>query len=242
MKQLRWISPNKCDINTGYKKFDNQCDTICTGNAYTSTQRSWYIRPWNECECYHKTDFNPGELLEHDLKSLGISNIATRINNQMRETIFSEKREEQVLLYAFGTYNKQLFEPFGWVLTDACGKLIAYCVDRQSQGYYAKKSVAIFEIIPYVTNSGITPISEDIIAELEAQLSEDDKCCAKVTRVCNDLIERTFSMRYYWKNTSEEWEKDANPHIVIRRASSCHVDDVVRLSHAKEMLLCKKYA
>ena len=242
MKQLKWLNPKKCDINTGYKKFDEQCDTICTGSAYTSTQRSWCIRPWNECECYNKTDFKPGELLAFDLKQLSVPNIATRISATMREAIFSVKRTEIVMLYTFGTYEKQSFTPFGWVLTDNCGKLLGCCIDRVSKTYYNKKATALFEIIPYITNEGTTPISEDIIAELEAQLAEDDKCCAKVTRVCDDLIERTFIMRYYWKNTSEDWKKDENPYITIRRASSCHVDDVVRLLHAKEMLLAKKYA
>ncbi len=233
MERLKWINSGKCDINTGFKAFDKQCDTICTGNAYTNTQRSWYIRPYNECECNGQT-FEPGELLEKDIQSLGRIKNLPSLPYYVQKNLFDENRTENICLYVFGTYKDGEFYAFNIIWTDRCGKLISYMVlgSGYSNKYYDKYLDATLKIIPYITNKGDYKIPEDILNKLQAQLAFDPYCMASETLLCDDMVERTFSMRYYWKDTCDGWKKDSSPYITIRRGY--HTEDIVRLSDIKE--------
>ncbi len=228
MKRLTWINPNKCQINTGFKRFDEQCTLITTGNAYTSTQRSWYIRPYNECECNGQM-FKPGYLLEKDLEALGNIFNMQKLPYLIEKEVFDKKRTESILLYVFGTYRDCKFNAFGVVLTDKCGKLIDYTI--VGHNHLNKYASAVCAIIPYITNEGTTRVPEHVLNELLAQLALDPYCMAKVNHLGDDMIERNYSMRFFWKDVKDEWAKDKSPYITIK--SGYHTDDVVRLSDVK---------
>lgn len=228
MKRLIWINSNKCQMDTGFKRFDKQCTLITTGNTYSDTQRSWYIRPYNACECNGQT-FEPGYLLEKDLEALGKISNMQKLPYFIEKQVYDKKRTESICLYVFGTYRDGRFNAFGIVLTDKCDKLIDYMV--VGHNHLNKYVDAIKVIIPYITNEGTTEVPKSVLNELKAQLALDPYCMATTSHLGEDMIERTYRMRFFWKDVNDGWIKDNSPYITIK--SGYHTEDVVRLSDVK---------
>jgi len=67
MKPVRWRNSNHMQIDTGHKTFDQQCESLGTGNVYGTCQKSSYIRAYDETKCNGFTS-PPGQLRSFDLK------------------------------------------------------------------------------------------------------------------------------------------------------------------------------
>lgn len=62
-----WKTPNRADVHTGLKAFDEQCTGLSPGNQIGNTVFSMSIRPRNETHCNGHT-FGPGALQAFDLR------------------------------------------------------------------------------------------------------------------------------------------------------------------------------
>lgn len=134
-------------INSGWKLFDKQSNLITTGNAFTNTQSSSYIRPWTETECNGR--MNPeGHLTNFDLQPFRKYRIPPVI-----EKIVSDKgRKDPVILYMFYVWSKdQRVLPFCWVITDTNHKLLKYAIVTRRGEQIAKRINATDEAISYIT-------------------------------------------------------------------------------------------
>ena len=136
-------------INSGWKLFDEQTNLITTGNVYTNTQLSSYIRPWTETECNGRT--NPeGHLTNFDLhpfRKYGIPPVIDKI-------VSDKGRKEPVILYMFHVWSKdQHVLPFCWVVTDKNHKLLKYAIVTRWGEHIGKRIKAADEAISYITES-----------------------------------------------------------------------------------------
>ena len=149
MKEKIWRKDgNKQIINSGWKLFDKQTNVITTGNAICNTQISFYIRPYNECECNGKNDYAKGSLMGYDLRTFQRFQIPRRIEDALR----NKNRKESWVLYMFFTRDKEgIVRPFCWVITDYHDKLIDYQIVVRYGEQYMKRHVAALEAISYIT-------------------------------------------------------------------------------------------
>ena len=148
MKKAIWNSTgNKMIINSGWKEFDKQTDCISTGNVFSDTQLSWFVRPYCETEC--KGFENPkGHLMDYDLKMFNPYHIPERIMDVLTDI----NRRESYILYMFFTKCKGKVEPFCWVITDSYHRLITYSIVCGYQQQYSKRESAAKEAISYITD------------------------------------------------------------------------------------------
>lgn len=51
MKKKEWINSNRMKFESGFKAFDKQTQVISTGNVFSRTQLSCFVRPKSETEC-----------------------------------------------------------------------------------------------------------------------------------------------------------------------------------------------
>lgn len=112
LKKVEWENPNKMKFDSSFKVFNKQTDLITTGNVYSNTQTSAYIRPYNEV-------INPvGEKREKGFLQDWDLNNFTNLPYNVREDIKNKAKEKSVILYEFKHYNKDRKVVDGYVLTD----------------------------------------------------------------------------------------------------------------------------
>lgn len=147
MKQKVWSKDGmKQIINSGWKEFDKQTNTIFTGQVWANTQYSMCIRPWKETECNGLTH-PEGHLMDFDLKPFKRLNIPDRI----LQVLTDKGREKGAILYMFFITNKDgRIDPFFWVVTDYDYHMVE-SVLRVGNGNYMKRYSASREILEYIT-------------------------------------------------------------------------------------------
>lgn len=133
-------------IDSGWKEFDMQTNLITTGNVYSNTQTSSFIRPFNETEC-NGLSYCKGDLMNFDMKEFQRFGIPENI----REILRNPEREDSVILYMFFVIDKGRVKPFCWVVTDRNYKLIDTCLVVGYGQSYMKRFSAKIEILSYIT-------------------------------------------------------------------------------------------
>ena len=133
-------------IDSGWKLFDNQTNSIFPGNTYSNTQYSSYIRPWGETECNGNIR-EEGVLTKFDLKPFQ----QFRIPEKVMQIILDKERKESVILYMFFVYKDRRINPFCWVVTDYNDKLIDFRLVVRYKESWIKRYTAAQEAISYIT-------------------------------------------------------------------------------------------
>ena len=148
MKEKIWSKDGmKQIINSGWKEFDKQTNTIFTGNVMANTQYSSFIRPYKKVEC-NGNIHREGHLMNFDLQPFRRWNIPNAIMSILKD----KNREKSVILYMFFTTNKyKRVEPFAFVITDEKYKLIHYCVIVRYGQNASKRYNAVQEALDYIT-------------------------------------------------------------------------------------------
>ena len=146
MKEKIWTKDGmKQIINSGWKEFDEQTNTIFPGQCVASTQYSMCIRPWKEKECNGYV--NPeGHLLDFDLKPFR----KYRIPSSIESILTDKEREQNLILYMFFTVRDGRVTPFCWVVTDYDHKLVNYCVVYGYRQSWLKRYNAAQEAMSYI--------------------------------------------------------------------------------------------
>lgn len=172
MKHASYNSRGNMVVSTGFKKFDAATDCISTGNVFSSTQKSFFIRPFCETRC-NGYDFKEGDLMKSDLKYF------RHIADNIERIIYDPLRTESVILYEFFVKD----DVIGHVLTTADYHLITYTYYLYPRCNASKRMDAIQEIIKYITCDGTTDIPEDVLAELRQKVfSGEDRYASIVYR------------------------------------------------------------
>lgn len=150
MKEKIWSKDGmKQIINSGWKEFDKQTDTIFPGSVIDNTQWSNCIRPYKETECNGKT-FEKGHLMKYDTAFFEKNGLP----QSLKKYLYDEKRENKVILYMFFIVNKhKRVEPFAFVITDEKYKLIHYCVIVRYGQNASKRYNAVEEALEYITDA-----------------------------------------------------------------------------------------
>lgn len=147
MKKAIWNSTGmKQIINSGWKEFDRQTNCISTGNVFSDTQLSWFVRPYCETEC-NGFENPKGHLMDYDLKVFNPYHIPKWIMDILTDV----NRRESYALYMFFTRNKGTIEPFCWIITDSHYQLITYSIVCGYRQQYSKRESAAKEAISYIT-------------------------------------------------------------------------------------------
>lgn len=143
MKKIIWDNPNKMHIETGHKGFDKACKCLFTGNAYSDTQSSSFIRAKTNTECNERS-FPEGELRNFDLECTNFD----RIPCNFRDKILEATDTEPAILYKIFHYKDGHQSVHGWILTKTDNELIGYYY-----GNYRMKTVMIMdEVVQYLSN------------------------------------------------------------------------------------------
>lgn len=111
MKKIEWIHGNKMKMESGFKAFDRQTTCLSPGNVLGDTQRSSYIRPYNEI-MNGSYQMKPGEARNFDLN--GFSNL----HKIVRDMVISMTETKPVILYKFRHFNGKTEMIDGYVITD----------------------------------------------------------------------------------------------------------------------------
>lgn len=106
-KEYQWNRRGNQIFQSGYSTFDKQTNYIGTGNVISNTQVSSFIRPYCETKC-NGFDFNPGELLQSDLR------VYSKMPNKARDILINKDRTEGYIYYQFYVSG----EPTFWIITD----------------------------------------------------------------------------------------------------------------------------
>ena len=152
MKKIDWKNHNRMIFNSDYKEFNKQTNIFCNGNAITNTQKSGYIRAFNETQC-NNSSFNKGHLLKVDLNSF--FDVPKSILNILKDST----RKESYILYKFRIYNYKSKESvsIGWVVADYNNNLVYKTIivtcNRLTN---SKRTSAINEASKYITIKEVT--------------------------------------------------------------------------------------
>jgi len=114
MKKHTWDNPNKMHFESLHKTFNKQTQCLSTGNVWSNTQWSNYIRPSYELECNGFTN-EKGHLQNFDLESFSKMGVNSYILNRIKELVDENKGG---ILYLFKHYNNNQRILDGLVLTD----------------------------------------------------------------------------------------------------------------------------
>lgn len=150
LKQLRWESPIKILMQSGFKTFDSQTSVISTGNVYAYTQISHYIRPWSET----KNGFyvgKEGEFLKFDLQDVVLP------TKEFENIVLNKQRKGSVIWYKFRTWKGMVEQPFLYVLTDADNRYLVHAIVCNSGQQIGKRVSACREILPYICDADSIP-------------------------------------------------------------------------------------
>ena len=135
-------------IDSGYKLFDKQTNCICTGNVYANTQYSAIIRPYSQTRC-NWTDFEPGQLMNTDLKPFRRYGIP----NFMYDILTDQTRAESLILYMFFVTDSNMdIRPVVWVLTDKKHQLIKCTAAHRHGTSWTKTNQVLTAVLPYITS------------------------------------------------------------------------------------------
>lgn len=148
MKKITWKNPNKMEINTGHKTFDKKCVVVSTGNVFSQTQTSCYIRPRTETQCNGFTK-PEGHLRDFDLHVF--TQTKPRIPDHVLKRVLQETETKQICLYRIFHYVGEKRIMHGWILTKSWQEdheLIAVFYTK-----WRKKTIAVMdEIVQCVSN------------------------------------------------------------------------------------------
>lgn len=162
MKQAEYNKNGKQIINTGFKKFDNATNCICTGNVITNTQFGLYIRPYKQKFC-NGIFYDEGYLMNSDLK--GFKNISKYILDIIKD----KNREDSIILYQFDVDG----DIIGHILCDFSDHYIAHdCVMTK---YSKKRSQCIINLIDYVSYPNTTEIPDYVKQNFIEQIKQNKK-------------------------------------------------------------------
>lgn len=132
-------------IDTGWKTFDKQVKLISTGNVFSDTQLSLFVRPYSMTECNGFT-FPEGHLMEVDLKPF--RKVPSTILAKLRDI----NRRDYYILYEFNIFDKNHHsQVWSYVLTDYHHNLIDF---RLVGKYTEKRRNALLNLLPYVSEQG----------------------------------------------------------------------------------------
>ena len=122
-----------------HKTFDQQVDSISTGNVIGNVQRSGHIRPYSKTECNGK-QFPAGHLQNYDLGFL---------NEHLREDIrnWIRGQDGELIGYSFFYWKGMRRVLIGWIITDSKYRLIRMEPTRRN----AKTISALQECAKYVS-------------------------------------------------------------------------------------------
>jgi len=143
MKDHKWVTPNRQLFESEHKTFNRQTNLIDTGNVYSNTQTSSYVRPYSETECNGFTR-PPGHLRDFDLK--GFDHMPHRVKCY----ILSVTQDRPVIVYKFFHHTNRGRITHGWVITTTAPeyrKLMSFVT-----GPTWKSESVIAEAIKYITN------------------------------------------------------------------------------------------
>ena len=152
LKKKTWVNSKKMRLDSDYGDFNRQSVVITTGNVYSSTQKSRYIRPWGKDTWAGKT-YEKGRLMEADMN--GFRPIESDV---IMNAIYDRGREKDVILYEFflKKYGKEkgkgVKDVIGHVLTDENNKLIGYALYVPERNGIAKRRSALYECMNYVVD------------------------------------------------------------------------------------------
>ena len=108
-KKVEWENPDKMVFESGHKTFDKKCAIIMTGNVYSGTQTSSFVRPLTETKC-NGFDFEPGHLRSFDLGNW------PHMPSYVRDEVLRRTGTESVIVYEFFHYVGRKKTTHGWVL------------------------------------------------------------------------------------------------------------------------------
>lgn len=135
-------------IATEHKTFNRQCDYIGTGNVYSNTQTSSYIRSVDTVECNGRIS-QPGHLRNFDLKQF------ERLLRPSDRSRVDKYKNRQIILYVFFHYRKHHLPLFqskpakhihGIVITGDSHELL----DRWIVGPTWKSNDIIEAVLPFI--------------------------------------------------------------------------------------------
>lgn len=160
-------------IDTGYKLFDKQTNSLSSANCIAHTMIGFYIRPYTETEC-NGQQFSEGHLMERDLAGYDLSSCPETILAMIR----SAKRKEPVKFYQFYVHPYRLpYSVFGYGLCTADDTCLAVGLSTSERfnhyHYKVKKYRATKEAMQYV--SDLTDTTVLTPAGHWTQLSEQGK-------------------------------------------------------------------
>lgn len=113
MKAKQWSNGNKMLVDSEHKTFNRQCKVISTGNVWSDTQHSGYIRTSDTTECNGHTS-EPKSLQRYDLKPF-YNYAPSYIVNRISELV---DLHNGGIFYVFFHYNGDTRVFDGAILTD----------------------------------------------------------------------------------------------------------------------------
>jgi len=156
VKSIPWKTPNRAEINTGCKTFDEQCQGVMTGNVIANTFLSLFIRPRAERKC-NGFDFAYGELQTADLKPFAQPNLCAR-NVLSYISTLPRAETDQLLLtlvfhYARDRFGRKKMVVHGAIITDTLLKVVKR-FDRWELGLTERtQSMRVMDTVtPYLTD------------------------------------------------------------------------------------------
>jgi hypothetical protein len=96
-KQKVWRNPNKQELVTGHKTFDQQLTAVSSGQVLSSVQTSFCIRPRNETEGPMGLTYQPGHLQQFDLQHF------PRMPYEIRRYVEQATATDALLVHEFFT-------------------------------------------------------------------------------------------------------------------------------------------
>lgn len=144
MKKAEFINPNKMEINTGIRIFDNQTNLITTGSAFCNTQKSMIVHAYNKTK---------ESLAEGDLQNYDLSFFKTDMPSYVEEKIRKLAAKSEVYVYEFfHTNKKQTKVVHGYVVTTKDHEFLNYFVIGPTHRSYG----VVQECAKYVSDYNIT--------------------------------------------------------------------------------------
>lgn len=131
MKKTEWVNGNKMLFESKHKTFNRQTNYISTGNVWSNTQHSGYIRAYNDTINPVGEKVEKGHLQDFDLD--GFSNLPSNIRSWIKQNVM----DNSVILYRFQYYIKSKRIDVGYILTDSNHKYIQTWICKNTQKYWS---------------------------------------------------------------------------------------------------------